>query len=133
MTRDETKELLIKLRNLYPAIVADASKEGFIELINSWHWALKSSDAEGIEKAALDHCRSQPKFPPRPADLIQAAGETRAVLDDALYGRYARLRRRLQTEGSLDPKAAADYARVQRLLGVPLTAPAAEENDYVNR
>jgi hypothetical protein len=116
MTREEVRELLAFLAAIYPALDGDAESKR--RILAAWEWVLGDASSTAVLAAARRWARQHPAWPPRPGDLLAAAGETRTLIDDALYGRYAQLRRQLQADGTLPPDLCRELATVERQIGL---------------
>lgn len=116
MTHEELRELLARLAAIYPVLDGDAESKR--RILAAWEWVLADADSTAVMAAARRWAREHPDRPPRPGDLLASAGETRSLIDDALYGRYARLRRQLQVDGVLPPELCRELATVERQIGL---------------
>jgi hypothetical protein len=116
MTVEEIRDLLTKLAAIYPAL--DQEPDAKRRVLSAWEWVLADADGSAVLAAARRWVRNNPDRPPRPGDLLAAAGETRALIDDRLYGRYAQLRRMLQEQGSLPADLLTELGSVERQIGL---------------
>lgn len=119
MNQAETAQVLGMLAVEYDHAVVTPER---VEL-----WAALFADVAfaDAKAAVFDWFRDaeQGRFFPRPAELRGLVRAHLPKLDAALYGDYARLRRRLQT-GDLTAGEARRLAAVERRLGIDKPAPA---------
>jgi hypothetical protein len=124
VTGEEIRDLLTKLASIYPAL--DQSPEAKRRVLAAWEWVLGDADGAAVMAAARRWAREHPDRPPRPGDLLASAGETRNLIDDALYGRYARLRRMVQqSDGALPDGLCRELVDIERQIGLRPGATAA--------
>lgn len=76
MTREETKALMAKIRNIYPQFCAKTPEHELPQVVNLWAKVLQDYPAAYVEHGLYFHMEQSP-YAPTIADLLQAAQATK--------------------------------------------------------